>query len=223
MLFVREDRQAPVPGQRFRAAVGELVTAARTPAVLVAAAFLFLWSFNPFNTSVLYLYMMEHLKMSEQEYGISVALLSVGAIAGSLGYGLYCRRVSLVWLVHLAIAAGVVSTLAYCLVQGPTSSRLVSLAVGFTYMTGSMVLLDLAARACPIHAAGTTFALLMSLSNLSLSLSVALGSWLYGEWSLDWGATPAFRLLVLIGSLSTCLCWLLFPFIKKILTSTRAV
>ncbi len=219
-LSVREKRHVPAPGHRLRQAITELVATAQTPAVVVAAAFLFLWSFNPFSMSVLYLYMTQQLAISEQAYGFSVSMLSVGAIGGSLTYGLYCRRVPMAWLIHLAIAAGVVSTLAYCGVQGRTSAAVISVVVGFTYLTGSMVQLDLAARTCPIHAAGTTFALLMSLSNLSLSLSAAIGSWLYDDWSSRWGELTAFRLLVIAGALSTSLCWLLVPVLLRTIVPT---
>jgi MFS family permease len=213
-FFVREPRQPATTG-RLAVAGRELVAAARRPAVLAAAAFLFLWSFNPFSTSVLYVYMTGHLGISEGFYGLTVSLLSVGAIAGSLAYGLYCRRVPLPWLIHLAIAAGVLSTLAYCTVVGPKSAAIVSVLVGFTYLTGNMVQFDLAARACPIAAAGTTFALLMSLSNFSLSLSTAIGGHLYDRWSAHWGPTVAFQALVVCGALATALCWLLLPWLKR--------
>jgi predicted MFS family arabinose efflux permease len=215
LLFVREEEQTAAPGHRFRAAIQELIDAARTPAVATAAAFLFLWSFNPFSTAVLYLYMTGPLGISEQTYGFTVSMLSIGAIAGSLAYGAYCRRVSTRTLIHVAIAAGVLSTLAYMAIQGPTSAALISVLVGFTYLTGSMVQFDLAAQACPIHVAGTTFALLMSVSNLSLSLSAALGGWIYDRWSAQWGEAAAFRWLVLLGAASTCLCWLLVPLILR--------
>ena len=94
-------------------------------------------------------------------------------------------------------------------------AMVVSVFVGLSYMTASMVQFDLAARACPIHAAGTTFAMLMSLSNLSLSLSAALGGWLFDRWAGDWGETTAFRLLVLAGAMSTSLCWFLVPWIYR--------
>ncbi len=220
LLFVHEKRQPRVSDnlvltKRFRSASKELLRVARTPAVTIAGAFLFLWSFNPFSMSVLYLYMTKHLAISEQAYGFSVSMLSLGAIGGSLAYGAYCRRVPLSTLIHLAIASGVISTLAYCGVQGPKSAAVVSVFVGLSYMTGSMVQFDLAARACPIHAAGTTFAMLMSLSNLSLSLSAALGGWLFDRWAGDWGETTAFRLLVLAGAMSTSLCWFLVPWIYR--------
>jgi len=214
LLFVREERQ-PAARHRVGRAAGELVRIAKTPAVLTAAAFLFLWSFNPFSTSVLYLHLTEFMGISERFYGITVSLLSVGAIAGSLAYGAYCRRIPLRWLLHLAIGAGVLSTLAYWCVSGKISAAIVSVVVGFTYLTGSMVQFDLAARVCPLAAAGTTFALLMSVSNISLSLSTAMGGHLYERWSIQWGSPVAFNLLVALGALFTSACWLLLPLINR--------
>ncbi|MCA9144740.1 MAG: MFS transporter [Planctomycetales bacterium] len=217
-FYVKETPQAAKKG-RLGLATKELAGAARKPAVLAAAAFLFLWSFNPFSMSVLYLHMTKQLAISEQFYGFTISLLSVGAIVGSLAYGTYCRRVPMSRLIHLAIAAGVLSTLAYCGVTGKTSAAIISVIVGFTYLTGSMVQFDLAARACPVAAAGTTFAMLMALSNLSLSMSTALGGWLYDDWSAKWGATTAFNSLVIAGALSTCACWLLVPLLNSAIKS----
>jgi MFS family permease len=219
LLFVRDEPHVAPVEHGFRTAALELLATVRTPAVVAAAAFLFLWNFNPFNTTVLHLHMTQQLGISEQFYGATVSLLSVGAIVGSLAYGAYCRRVRMSRLIHLAIAAGVLSTLAYCTVRGPATLAVVSVVVGVTYLTGNMVQLDLAARACPIHAAGTTFALLMALSNLSFSLSTALGGWLYDDWSSRWGAAQAFQLLVFAGALTTCLCWLLVPMLNRTIDS----
>lgn len=212
-FYVKEAPHVPQRG-RLKSATRELAKAARTPAVLAAGAFLSLWSFNPFSMSVLYLHMTQQLGLSEQYYGATISLLSVGAIVGSLSYGTYCRRVPMSLLIHVAIAAGVLSTLAYCGVTGQTSAAIISVFVGFTYLTGSMVQFDLAARACPVAAAGTTFAMLMALSNLSLSMSTALGGWMYDSWSARWGATTAFNLLVVAGALSTSACWLFVPLLK---------
>jgi MFS family permease len=217
-FFVSEKPYVARKGH-FRIAVKELAVAVRTPTVIAAAAFLFLWSFNPFSMSVLYMHMTNELGISEQYYGFTISILSVGAIVGSLGYSAYCRRVRMKWLIHLSIAMGVLSTLAYCLVVDQMSAAIVSLIVGFTYLTGSMVQYDLAARACPAAAAGTTFALLMALSNLSMSLSTALGGSLYDAWVERWGATSAFNALVIAGALSTCACWLIVPFMNRAIAS----
>jgi predicted MFS family arabinose efflux permease len=74
--------------------------------------------------------------------------------------------------------------------------------------------LELASRYCPPAAAGTVFALLMSLSNLSVSLSSIVGGRLYEAWKLSFGVDTAYSLLVVVGAGFTLLCWflvLLFP------------
>ena len=89
-----------------------------------------------------------------------------------------------------------------------------SLAVGFTSATGVMVQLDLAARRCPALAAGTLFALLMSLSNLGTSLSTWVGGMWYDEWTRQWGANRAFHVLVFTSAAFSAACWLLVPWLR---------
>jgi MFS family permease len=187
----------------------------RHPAILAIAAFLFLWNFNPFSTAVLYMYMVEHRGFSEQFYGNSITVQAVGSLLASLAYATYCRRVSTIWLVHLSIVTGVLATIAYWGLVGPKSALVISFVVGFVYMTATMVQLDLAARLCDLVTAGSTFALLMSLSNLSVALSMYIGGGIYeglGKWK---DRTFAFHVLVGIGALFTCCCWFLVPVLRR--------
>lgn len=63
--------------------------------------------------------------------------------------------------------------------------------------------------------AGTTFALLMSLCNLSYSLSEALGEHLYDNLGADYGYQTSFQLLVVVGAAFTALCWAVFPLLRR--------
>jgi predicted MFS family arabinose efflux permease len=214
-LFVVRERSATEHAGPPRQAIVELFAAARRPAVVAVGAFLFLWSFNPFAASVLYLHATIEIGLTEQEFGNATSWLGVGAVLGSIAYGFYCRRVPFRWLIHASIALGVVSTLAYVGLVGPRSACLISLVVGATYMTATLVQLDLAARSCPPRVAGTTFALLMSVSNLSLATSGALGGQLYDLLAEGFGVDAAFRALVVLGALATALCWLLAPWLRR--------
>jgi MFS family permease len=217
-LSVWAVREPPRPARSgsARAAVRQLWQAARTPGVLAVGAFLFLWNFNPFCSNVLQLHMKHGLQWDEQFYGITVSLQAVASIVASVSYGFYCRRISRQRLVHLSIVLGIVSTIGYWVMFDQASAVLVSLAVGFTYMTANLIQLDLAARVCPPETAGTVFALLMSLSNLGLSLSMGLGGHLY-ELGIAWwdSRTLAFNLLVAIGAGVTACCWLLVPLLRR--------
>jgi predicted MFS family arabinose efflux permease len=215
IYFGVPEQRAPRAQSELSAALSGLAAALRSPAVLTSALFVTLWNFNPFNTTVLYLYATKEIGLSETYYGTTVSLVSVGAMIGALIYGTYCRRVSFKVLIHVSIVTGILATLAYWGLEGERSAAVISVIVGFTYMTGNLVQFDMVARACPPQAAGTTFATLMGLTNFSALGSAALGGWFYASWSSHWGPTVSFQLLVLVGALSTAACWLLFPWLKN--------
>jgi len=193
----------------------ELWGVARIPELGWVACFLFLWNFNPFSTAVLYMYMTERMQWSEQFYGHTVSILSLASVLACMLYGTYCRRIPFPMLLHLSILFGVAATLAYWLMVDEHSAVIVSFLVGFVYMTATLIQLDLAARSCPPHAAGTTFATLMALSNLSVSLSTWVGGQGFAILEEWWGSTRAFQTLVGIGALFTALCWFLLPKLRR--------
>ncbi len=217
LAFVREDR--PVAPPDAAGTLRALWGCAKSPVLLAVAAFLFLWNFNPYSSGVLYLYMTGPMGFSEQFYGQTNSMLAVGSVAGSVAYGFYCRHITFHWLLHASIVTGILNTLAYWWLDGPQSATIVSLTVGLTYMTGSLIQLDLAARVCPPALAGTLFAAMMALSNLSLSLATMLGGSLYDLWRPAWGDRGAFDVLVGLGALFTAGCWLLVPVLRQHQTS----
>lgn len=212
-LWIREPKQTRT-NDSIRQAVASL-RGARWGPVLAAAGFLFLWNFNPFADAVLDFHLTRRMGFSELFYGEMKSWHSIAAMLGGFAYGFYCRRVSTPTLIHLSILMGILSTLAYWGLQDTTSARLISVVAGAAYITGLMVQLDLAARACPPQAAGTVFALLMALSNLGTSLSTWVGGRLYDEFSATWSNRVAFDLLVAVGALCTACCWLLVPILLR--------
>jgi hypothetical protein len=193
-----------------------LLRAFRTRSMAAVAAFLFLWMFNPFYVDVQYNHFTRVLGFSEEFYGTTLSLQSAGAVAGSLAYGLYCRRVPFAALLHASIVLGVASTLAYWLVVDEESAVVISPLVGAVYMTAVLVQLDLAARACPPAVAGTAFAALMSLSNAGTSLSNMVGAWAYDGLTAALGSGQmAYKVLVGVGACFTALCWLLIPQLRR--------
>ena len=207
---VREPR-ASGSGVDLRGAARTLAGASRSPALLGVGAFLFLWNFNPFSTVVLYLHMTRTLGLDEDFYGTTQSLTAVGSILGCLLYPALAGRVPTPSLVRLSIVLGVASTLAFAGISGRDSAVAASLVVGIIYMTATLIQLDLAARACPLEAAGTIFALLMALENLAGSLSTGLGGWAFEVSVARLGAMTAFYLLVLVGAVSTAMSWLILP------------
>ena len=162
------------------------------------------------------MHMVDHMGFSEQFYGTTVSIQAAGSMLASLAYAAYCRRLSVTQLVYLSIVTGVLATIAYWALGGERSAVVISFFVGFVYMTGMMVQLDLAARVCEIETAGTTFALLMSLSNFAVGLSTSLGGQIYDvAGATDEHYTFAFNVVVGIGALFTCVLLVLVPTIRR--------
>jgi predicted MFS family arabinose efflux permease len=71
-----------------------------------------------------------------------------------------------------------------------------------------MILLDLAARACPLQAAGTVFALLMAACNIAAGCSTWLGGYGYELATSHWGAGIGFYALLIVSAGFTACSWL---------------
>ncbi len=188
-------------------------SASRT--MLVCGAFMFCWNFNPFSSTVLYMYLTTELGLSEQFYGNMQSIEAVAATTGCLLYGFYCRRISTRRLVDVSIVMGIVSTAGYVALEGPASARIIAVVVGFATATATLIQLDIAAQVCPPRIAGSLFAIMMALANLGISLGRGFGGWCYEQWHATWGAPRAFQMLVAVGALFMAACWLLAPLVKR--------
>lgn len=203
-FFVKEPALVEKPD--FKSQLPALREAMRSKPLRVAAAFLILWNFNPFSHTVLYLHVVDTLKLDEQFYGDSISLMAVTSAIASAVYAFYCRKVRFSTLAWSSVVLGVLGTALNVFIRDRTSAIVITLLVGFIYQSATLIQLDLAARACPSHVEGTVFAFLMAVSNLSTSMSSGLGASLYEGWVTAMDPATAFHLLVGIGALSTCAC-----------------
>lgn len=216
LTVVREPRRRRPAGLELRLAFRALRRGSTLAVLGSVAAFLFLWNFNPFSTNVLQEYTTNVLGLTEQAYGNLVSLQAVAQIAASVAYAAYCRRVPFGRLLHLSVAMGIVSSLAYWGMVGPASAVAANLVFGFAYQTSMLVTLDLAARTCPTAAAGTGFAVMMAVSNTGTTLATTVGGTWYETLTARLGGPdPAFDALVAIGAASTAACWLLVPVLRR--------
>lgn len=216
---VREPASRP-PASAVRERLRRLRSATSSPTFLGIGGFLFLWNFNPFSNAILHLHLTTAVGFSERFFGALLSLWALAALAASLLYGLYCRRVSMARLAHASIGLGMVSTLAYLFVDDEVAATVVTALAGFAYMTATLIQLDLAARHCPPEVAGTVFALLMAVENLAASLSVWLGGLIYDQGAALWGARGSFLILLLIAAATTACCWPLLAVLPRSLFET---
>jgi predicted MFS family arabinose efflux permease len=206
ILYVREPRRTEAPPER-RHRGRSVVETLRAPGVWVVAAFLFAWHFNPFSQSVLYMHMAGPLSFSEETIGDASLYNALGSIVAAAAYSLVCRRIAMRWLVPAAVMCGAVSTLVYLPMSTESDLIWISLIAGFSYAIAMTVLLDLAARACPLPAAGTVFAFWMALCNVSTSLSTWVGGLCYEAWSARWDGSTGFGELTVFGAVCTVCSW----------------
>ena len=224
LAVLHEPRRNFSPADNLQAAARQVWSRQKLTTLAAAAAFLFLWNFNPFSSNVLQEYSTQVLGYSELNYGLLLSLQNLGMLAGCLIYFVICRRVPFGWLIHVSILAGCLSTLAYWLLRDWPTAVLANLIFGLSWQIGLLVQLDLAARICPPAAAGTLFATLMAVTNTANTAGMYLGGgWYAGLTDYYSGnAHSAFDSLVGIAALFTAACWLLVPLLIPSASGTEA-
>ena len=194
----------------------------REPGIIAIGAFLFLWNFNPFSSTVLYYYSTEALHFSEQFVGSLTSWHAVGLLTGSILYGVICRMIPIRWLIHGSIVAGIVATIAYWGYRDADERRGSSALPSASYMRSGRSSNSIWRPGCVAReTAGTTFALLMSLTNLGTALSQGIGGSIYEAMAERWGYASAFQMLVAVGAVFTAGCWLLVPLLNQLVLSPR--
>src|SRR2546422_2180253 len=198
------------PARFDRAAFVETWKAIRAAAggreVWIVVGFIFFFWFSPsFGPAFLY-YQTDTLGFSQQFIGRLAALAAVAGVVGAAIYAPLSRRMPLKHIINLAIAAGVLGTLAYLVYRDATSALIIDTTFGAVGMIMQLAFLDLAAKACPRRVEATFFAALMSVYNIGQQLSQNVGARLYDAV----GYTP----LVYISAAMTALAWVLVPLVK---------
>jgi predicted MFS family arabinose efflux permease len=74
-------------------------------------------------------------------------------------------------------------------------------------MLATLGVLEIAAQICSLTAAGTSFALILSVSNLAMLLGESIGAWLYDQ-------QVSYESLVMLGVGCTLLTGFLIPWLK---------
>jgi predicted MFS family arabinose efflux permease len=174
--------------------------------IWLVAGFIFFFWFSPsFGPAFLY-YQTDTLHFSQQFIGRLAALNALSGIVGAFLYAPLSRRLSLKRIMHLSIALGVLSTLAYLAYRDAASAVVITLVFGAIGMIFNLGFLDLAAKSCPPRVEATFFAALMSVLNAATKLSENVGARLY--------EAVGYERLVLIAAAMTAVTWLLMPLVK---------
>jgi len=205
-IFLISEPQGQVGERQFRETRAAIRGAIGSRTLWIVAGFIFFYNFSPSFGPALVYYATDVLQFSKIFLGALESLTYASGIVGTAVYFAFSKSFPFKRLIHFAIAAGVVATLAYLGYRGQLSAVVLSLAFGGIAMFIQLTFLDLAARVCPKQAEATFFALLMSVYNGAVQLSQITGGWLYDQLG--------FTRLIFISSAFTALCWLLVPLLK---------
>jgi predicted MFS family arabinose efflux permease len=112
-------------------------------------------------------------------------------------------------LLNLSIALGTVTTAAFVFLAGETSAAILSFCGGFAEIVATVATVTLAADYTPPRSEGFTFAVMMSIINLSTSLSGTFGAFLF-----DHVFHHHLTLLILLSAEFTAFAFVLAPFLR---------
>src|SRR5205814_7619482 len=178
-LLLIDEQRSRTDRVQLKATFRALLASFHRRELWLVGGFLFLYYFNPGFGTPLYYFMTDELRFSQQFIGILGAISSAGWIAGALIYRWALRGMTSQALLYLSIAAGAATTLLFLLLADPIAAVLVNFAAGIAGMISMVASLTLAADFCPQRSEGFTFAALLSLTNLAMSLGDNIGSLLY--------------------------------------------
>ena len=205
-IFMIREPRVQFEQRQFHETWAAIRTAIGSRTLWIVAGFIFFYNFSPsFGPALLY-YATDRLHFSKIFLGTLDSLTYASGIIGTAVYFAFSKSFPFRRLIHFAIAAGVIATLAYIGYRDEVSAVVLSLVFGGIAMFIQLAFLDRAARACPKQVEATFFALLMSIYNGSVQLSQITGGWLYDQLG--------FTQLILISASFTALCWLFVPFLK---------
>jgi predicted MFS family arabinose efflux permease len=207
-VFLIPDKKTPIDLPALRTTFGSIVTAFCKRELWVVGLFLFLYYFNPGLNTPLYYFMTDNLKFSQGYIGILGSIEAAGWIIGALLYRVWFEDMSSKRLLNLSIALGTVTTAAFVFLVGETSAAILSFCSGFAAMVATVATVTLAADYCPPRSEGFTFAVMMSIINLSTSLSGTFGAFLFDHVFHD-----SLTLLILSSAAFTAFAFVLVPFL----------
>jgi MFS family permease len=208
-LFLIPDKKTPIDLPALRSTFASLVTAFRRRELWIVGLFLFLYYFNPGLNTPLYYYMTDGLKFSQGYIGILGSIGAAGWILGALLYRGLFENMSSKRLLNLSIALGTVTTAAFVFLVGETSAAILSFCGGFAAMLATVATVTLAADYTPPRSEGFAFAVMMSIINLSTSLSGTFGAFLF-----DHVFHERLTLLILLSAAFTAFAFVLVPLLR---------
>ncbi len=191
--------------------------ALKSRTIWLIVGFLAFWQFSPSFGTPMYIHMTDTLQFSQAFIGILGAIASVASVIGALVFNRWlANRYTTKTMLYWSAGLGVVGTLSYLLLLNPATTGTATTAIALNFIFGiaaqisMLATLNLAAENCPKRVEAMTFAVLMSVFNLSAQGSSIFGSWLY-EHVFEKSLFP----LIIVSAVFTALCIVLIPLLPN--------
>ncbi|MFZ3357441.1 MAG: MFS transporter [Xanthobacteraceae bacterium] len=208
-MFLIPEKKARVNVRGLKDSFRGLLAAFERRHLWIVAGFIFLYYFSPGMTTPLYYHMTDDLKFSQAYIGILGSIGSAGWVVGALCYRRFFGGLTMKNILNLSIAIGTVATLAFLFFWNEPVAAVISFCAGFAAMLATVATVTLAADYCPRRAEGFSFAILMSIINLSTTLADNIGSFLYTH--VFHKSLPP---LILMSAAFTAFAFVLVPFLR---------
>lgn len=157
----------------------EMSALVRSRELLLVAAFLFCFAYNPGLHTPLYFHMTNELGFSQDFIGTLQATGAAGAIVGVLVCRWLAKRLRMRTMFYICVGLGVVSALATFALVDHTLALIVYFVTGISGVFSLVMAATLAAEVCPGGQEGLCFAAMMSIENLASIASDASGSFMF--------------------------------------------
>lgn len=162
-----------------RMVLREMGALVRSRQLLLVAAFLFCFTYNPGLHTPLYFHLTGDLGFSQDFVGVLGAAAASGSIVGVVACRALAKRLRLRTMFFICVALGVATTLGnFALVDRPAAIA-VYFASGVSAVFALIMAGTLAAEVCPGGQEGLCYAAMMSIENAASIASDASGSYMF--------------------------------------------
>ena len=196
------------PRKTPRAMLGEMGALVRSRQLLLVAAFLFCFTYNPGLQTPLYFHLTGELGFGQDFVGTLGAVAAGGSIVGVLACRALAKRLRLRTMFYICVALGAAATLANLALVDRSLALAVYFATGVSSVFALVMAGTLAAEVCPGGQEGLCFAAMMSIENAASIASDASGSYMFDAF-FHRQLAPLIVVSAAFTASSTVLIWLL--------------
>ena len=181
VLTWRLTPESPRSAERkgLRTILGEMSALVTSRQLLLVAAFLFCFTYNPGLQTPLYFHLTNELGFTQNFVGTLGAAAASGSIVGVLICRALAKRLRLRTMFYICVGLGVTTTLANFALVDRTLAFIVYFFAGVSAVFALVMAGTLAAEVCPGGQEGLCFAAMMSIENAASIASDASGSYMF--------------------------------------------